>query len=252
MIDAHCHLEQPEFQKDLDDVIGLCRKEGLKAVVSSCANPKDFDRSLEIVNKYKNYVFLCASIHPEYVKELTQRETDEYFEELKENKDKLVAVGETGLDYFWVKENDWREKQKEMFIQHIELSKELGLPLVIHCRDAFEDVLKILEQENAKRVLLHMWGNKEYAKRIIENKYSVTVGPIIDRSKDHEKLVRGLPIENIMLETDSPWFGQNKEKGMPTNVKIPCEKIAEIKKVDVCYVSDITDKNAIEFFSLPI
>ena len=252
MIDSHCHLEQDAYKDDLNQVIELCKKEGLKALVSVCAHPKDFDRSLKIVEKYKNYVFLCASIHPEFVKEITSKQVDEYFDRLKENKDKLVAIGECGLDYFWVKENKWREKQKELFIQHIELAKELKLPLVIHTRDAWEDSLKILEGKDVKKAMLHMWGSKDknHLKRIVENNYFVSVGLLIARSKERKKMVRDLPLKNIMLETDSPWFGQNSERGLPTNVIIPCEKIAEIKKVDLNYVSDITDKNSIEFFSL--
>ncbi|MEM5805960.1 MAG: TatD family hydrolase, partial [Candidatus Aenigmatarchaeota archaeon] len=132
MIDAHCHLEQPEYLQDLDQVIELCKREGLKAIITVCADPKDFDRSLEIVDKYKNYVFLCAAIHPEFVKEITAKQVDEYFDRLEKNKDRLVAIGECGLDYFWIKEDSWREKQKELFVQHVELSKELKLPLVIH------------------------------------------------------------------------------------------------------------------------
>lgn len=252
MIDAHCHLEQDAYKNDLDQVIELYKKEGLKALVSVCADPKDFDRSLEIVEKYKNYVFLCASIHPEFIKEISSKQMDEYFDRLKENKDKLVAVGETGLDFWWVKEDGWREKQKELFIQHIELAKELKLPLVIHTRDAWEDSLNILEQEDVKKAMLHMWGSKdkEHLKRIVENNYFVSVGPVIARSKERKKIVRDLPLENIMLETDSPWFGQNNERGLPTNVKIPCQKIAEVKKVDENYVNGMTDENAIEFFSL--
>lgn len=250
MIDAHCHLESEKYNNDLDTVIELCKKEGLKALVSVCAHPKDFDRSLEIVERYKNYVFLCASIHPEFIKDISSKQVDEYFDRLKENKDKLVAVGETGLDFWWIKEDSWREKQKELFIQHIELVKELKLPLVIHSRDAWEDVLKILEQEDVKKALLHLWGSKELIPRVTENGYSITIGPIIARSKKHKKIVRDLPLENLMLETDSPWFGQNNERGLPTNVKIPCQKIAEVKKVGINYVSDDTDKNASKFFSL--
>ncbi|MEM7824797.1 MAG: TatD family hydrolase, partial [Candidatus Aenigmatarchaeota archaeon] len=240
MIDAHCHLEQPEYLQDLDQVIELCKREGLKAIITVCADPKDFDRSLEIVDKYKNYVFLCAAIHPEFVKEITAKQVDEYFDRLEKNKDRLVAIGECGLDYFWIKEDSWREKQKELFVQHVELSKELKLPLVIHSRDAWEDALKILEQEDVKKALLHLWGSKELIPRVIENNYSITMGPIIARSKKHKKIARDMPIENILLETDSPWFGQNGERGLPTNVKIPCQKIAEVKKVDISYVNDIT------------
>ena len=80
MIDAHCHLEQDAYKDDLAQVIELCKKEGLKALLTVCADPKDFDRSLEIVDKYRNYVFLCAAIHPEFIKDITSKQVDEYFE----------------------------------------------------------------------------------------------------------------------------------------------------------------------------
>lgn len=251
MIDAHCHLESKEYSKDLDQVIELCKKEGLKALVSACAHPKDFDRSLEIVDKYKNYIFLCASIHPEFIKDVTAEQVDEYFDRLKGDKDKLIAIGETGGDYFWIHEPLWQKKQMELFIQHIELAKELRKPLVIHCRDAFEDVFRILENEDAKQVMLHLFSGHKFIDKLIENNWWISVGPILLRSKNHKKMVKKMPLEKIMLETDSPWFGQNDERGLPTNVKIPCQEIAEIKKIDLNYVSYVTDKNAIELFLLP-
>lgn len=246
MIDAHCHLEQKDYINDLDKVIDTCKKEGLKAVVTVCTETKDWDRALEIVKQYKNYVFLCGAIHPEFIKEISSKHIDEFFDRLKENKKNLVAIGETGLDYFWVRELEWQEKQKELFIQHIELSKELKLPLVIHTRDAAEDVLRILEQENAKKVLLHLWGNREMMPRVIENKYSITIGPIIARSKKHKKIVRDTPLENILLETDSPWFG-NGSRGLPINIKVPCEKIAEVKKLTFEEVWNKAGNNTIKF-----
>ncbi|MBI2545132.1 MAG: TatD family hydrolase [Candidatus Aenigmarchaeota archaeon] len=251
MIDAHCHLEQKDYLKDLDQVIQNCNDEGIKAVVTTCCDIGEWNRALEITKQFKNYVFLSASIHPEFVKEITPRQIDEHLERLRENKKNLVAIGETGLDYFWVREEEWREKQKELFIQHIELSKELKLPLVIHTRDAGEDVLKILEQEDAKNVLLHMWGFKDLIPRVIENKYSITVGPIIAKSKNHKKVVRDMPIENILLETDSPWFGDGV-RGTPVNIKIPCGKISEEKKLTFEQVWNKCGSNAIRFFNLDL
>jgi len=252
MIDSHCHLEQDAYKDDLDRVVELCKKEGLKAIVSVCAHPKDFDRSLEIVEKYKNYVFLCASMHPEFIKEITAKQVDEYFNRLEENKDKLVAVGETGGDYFWVREPSWQKKQMELFVQHIELAKELGKPLVIHCRNAFEDVFKILENEDAKQVMLHLFSGHKFINRVLENNWWISVSPILLRSKNHKKIVKNMSLEKIMLETDSPWFGQNGERNTPIAVIQVANRIAEIKGLDVNYVGKVTDNSSIEFFSLPI
>ncbi len=252
MIDSHCHLEQKEYFNDLDGVIQSCKKGGLKAVVTSCPDPRDFDRSLEIVNAHPEYVFLCSSIHPQFIKEFTAKQVDEYFDRLKANKSKLVAVGECGLDFFWIKEEEWREKQKDLFIQHIELSRKLKLPLVIHSRDAWEDVLKILEQEDTRKVLLHFWGGKEFTHRVIENNYSITIGPVIAKSKSYKKIACDFPIENILLETDSPWFGANGERGIPTNIRVPCEEIAEVKKLEFKEVWEKCGNNAEKFFNLDL
>ncbi len=252
MIDAHCHMEQEDFKNDLEDVVKVCNKENVRAVISSCTEPKDFSRTIEIAKKFKDYIFACASLHPQFVKDINGRKLDEYFESIRENRKNLVAIGESGLDYFWIKEESWRRKQKELFIQHIELAKELKLPLVVHTREAWEDCLIILEQEDVKNAVLHLWGSKEpeHVKSIVDNNYFITVGPLISMNKTRKKLVRDLPLENLMLETDSPWFGQNGERGLPTNVKIPCQEIAEIKKIEFDKVNDITDNNAIKFFSL--
>jgi TatD DNase family protein len=116
MIDVHCHLEQKDYDKDRDDVIEKCKKE-LKAVITSCAHPRDFDLTLQLTEKYKNFVFACYGIHPEYIKEVSEKEIDEFLDSLVKNKDKIVAIGETGLDFWWTKEEEWKQKQRELFIR---------------------------------------------------------------------------------------------------------------------------------------
>src|SRR3989344_833128 len=185
MIDSHCHLEQKDYSKDLDAVIDRCKKAGIKALISSCPDPRDFDRALEVAKKYKGYVFLAAAIHPEYIKEFSQKEIDNFFETLRENKEKLVGIGETGLDYFWVQEPEWREKQKELFIRFIELSKEMKLPLMIHSRNAYPETVDILEKEDARQVHLHLWGGKDEMEKVKEGGWNISVGPIIATSKTH-------------------------------------------------------------------
>ena len=206
MIDTHCHLEQKQYNQDRDKIIEACKK-SLKAVVTSCANPKDFDLSLLISEKHKDFVFLSAGLHPEYIKEISQKEKDEYLEKIKENKNKIVAVGEIGLDYFWIHENELKEKQREQFKEMISFSKEIKKPLVIHSRNSNEDLVKILEDEDAKKVLLHMFNGKDLLNRVVENNWLVSISFLIKRSKDYRKVAKLLPLENIVLETDAPWNG---------------------------------------------
>lgn len=250
MIDSHCHLEQKDYDKDRDEFIKSLKKE-LKAVVTSCAHPKDIDLTLEIARKHKNFVFACIGLHPEYIKELKESELGNIIEKIRQHKNDIVGIGEVGLDFNWVKEKEWQEKQRELFVEMISLAKEIRKPLVIHSRNAYEEVIRILEQEDAKEVLLHMWGEKKLVDRINENNFFVSIGPIIARSKNHKRIARDIPIERILLETDSPWFGDGG-RGTPLNIKIPCQKIAEVKKLSFEEVWRKCGQNSISFFKLPL
>jgi TatD DNase family protein len=249
MIDVHCHLEQQDFSSDRDEVIEKCKKE-LKAIITCCAHPKDFNLTLNLVEKYAGFVFATFGIHPEFIKEISEKEKDEFLEKIKENKNKVVGIGEIGLDFFEVKESDWQKKQKELFVELINFSKELKLPLVIHARNAYDEVVKILEQEDAKKVLMHMFGANHLVKRVVENGWYISTNTIVLKSKKHKKVVKDIPLERIMLETDSPWLGVEGKRNDPLSVKIVAEKIAEIKQKSFEEVDETTTKNAINFFNL--
>jgi TatD DNase family protein len=257
MIDVHCHLEQKDYDKDRDDVIEKCKKE-LKAVITSCAHPRDFDLTLQLTEKYKNFVFACYGIHPEYIKEVSEKEIDEFLDSLVKNKDKIVAIGETGLDFWWTKEEEWKQKQRELFIRLIGLAKELKKPLIVHSREAYEETIKILEQENAKEVDMHMFGDHHFTKRVVDNGWFISINTIILKSKSHKKIARDCPIERLMLETDAPWLSPKKllegieDRNDSTSIKVVAEKIAEIKKVSFEEVWRKCGENAVKFFRLPI
>ncbi|MFH8086829.1 MAG: TatD family hydrolase, partial [Candidatus Aenigmatarchaeota archaeon] len=222
----------------------------LKAIITCCAHPKDFDLTLSLVEKYKGFVFACMGIHPGYIKEISEEEKESFIEKIKLNKDRIVGIGETGLDFFWIKEENFQEKQRGLFVELINLAKELSLPLIIHAREAYEEAVKILEKENAKKVLLHMFGANHLVKRIVENGWFVSVNTIILKSKKHKKVVRDVPLERIMLETDSPWLSPFGKRNTPLSVKVVAEKIAEIKKVTLEEVKKVTTDSTIKFFNL--
>jgi len=252
MIDVHCHLEQQDYDKDRDDVIKQCKKE-LKAVVSSCADPRDWPVTLEMVKKYKGFVFATAGIHPEYIKDISKDDISAFIELLKKesHEKNIVAIGEIGLDYYWIKEKLWQEKQKELMARFIELSHQLNMPLVVHSRDAMADTVYILEKHGAKKVLMHLFGKRKMLPRIIKNGWSISVGPIIKRSKEHKKIVRDAPLDKIMLETDAPWFGEGK-RNTPLAIREVAEKIAEVKKIPFDEVWKQCALNAVKFFNLPV
>jgi TatD DNase family protein len=250
MIDVHCHLEQKDYEKDRNEVIEKCKRE-LKAIITCCCHPDDFDLTMKMVEKHRNFVFATVSIHPEYVKEIENLNVDDFLKRIEENKEKIVGIGETGLDFI-IEELEWREKQKELFIKFIDFAKNLNLPLVIHARKAFAEAIEILEKFGAKRVLMHFFTAKELLPKIIKNGWSISVNTTLLNSKKIKKIVRDLPIEKIMTETDSPWLGLNGKRNDPTSIKFVIEKIAEIKKIDLKEVDRITTQNAIEFFNLKI
>lgn len=254
MIDAHCHLEQKDYDKIRDKVVADCKKH-LKALISVCADHKDWDVTKEIIEKYKGYVFVTAAVHPEYIEQLDMKEVRKFIDVLREEakEGNLVGIGEQGLDYHWVKDPVWRDKQKDMFIAFLKLAKEVDLPAIIHSRDAYLECIQILEEQGmiGRKVLLHQFGDHKLVPRIIKNGWFVSIGPGILRSKSARKIARDLPLENLMLETDSPWFGETWP-GTPLNVVKAAEKIAEIKKISVGEVERQTDINAINFFNLPI
>lgn len=253
MIDVHCHLEQKDYEKDRDQVIEKCEKE-LKAVITSCAHPRDFDLTIQLTEKHKGFVFATVGIHPQYVREINEKQKEDFFELIRKNKGKIVGIGEVGLDFNWEKEDEWREKQKQLFLEFINLSKEVKLPLVIHSWDACEDVVKILEQEDAEQVLLHMFENNSLVKEIADNKWFVSMNTIVLKSKKYKKVVRDVPLEQLMLETDAPWlapegFGSRND---PTAIKIVAEKISEIKKIGFDEVWKKCGENAVKFFDLSV
>jgi TatD DNase family protein len=250
MIDVHCHLEQKDYQEDRNEIIEKLKKE-LKAVITCCTHPADFDLTMEMVNKYEGFVFASSAIHPIYIKEITEKEIEIFFKKIEENKNKIVAIGETGLD-FKIEEKEWQEKQKELFVKFIILSKDLNLPLVIHSRKAYAESIDVLEQYGAKKVLMHFFTQRKLLPKIIKNGWSISVNTALLASKDIKKIVRDLSLEKIMTETDSPWLGINGQRNDPTSVKFVIEKIAEIKKMKFEEVDKITTKNAIQFFNLSI
>ena len=253
MIDAHCHLEQTPYDVDRDDVIKKCKKEGLRGVVFSCAHPQDFKKSLEIAKTYPSYAFMNAGLHPEFIKDITVQVKKEFFENVKANSKMIYAIGETGLDFNWTKEPEWRERQKALFVEMIRFANEIGKPLVIHARDAYVETIEILENEGEKHVLMHMFGDKSLTQRVIGNGWYISTNAIVLKSKNHRKIVKDTPSDRLLLETDAPWLHPDGHgRNDPTSIKIIAEKIAELTGRPFDDVWQQCGENAVKFFELPI
>jgi len=262
MIDTHCHLEQPAYDADREDVIAECRRK-LSAVVTCAPKPEDYARTLDLAGKHSGFIFAVLGIHPEYVENYSDAQVDAAIAEIESNRQKIVGIGETGLDYSFIKTPAGRERQRAMFAKFVRLAKKLELPVVVHIRngedketaDAFADAFEILEREGAKRVQLHMFGARKLLERAIGNGWYVSCNAIIMRSKSYAKVVRDTPLDRLMLETDAPWLhpsGDAAQRNDPTGVLAVAEKIAEIKDVPAVDVDVRTTGNAIDFYSLKL
>lgn len=253
MIDVHCHLEQKDYDNDRDQVIERAREKGLKAIIICCANPGEFDKTLNIVRKYRGFIYATTSIHPEYVKNFDNNGVNKYFSRIKENIDLIVGIGETGLDYYWIKDPEWRVRQQELFRRHIRFAEKLGKPVVIHSRDSHSDIVEILEEENARHVHWHMFGAKEFLSRVIDNGWFVSLNAIVFKSKKYRKIARDVPLDRLMLETDAPWLALEKGvRNEPTTIIDVARKIAEIKKVSFEEIWVQAYRNAVKFYRLNI
>lgn len=258
-IDVHCHLEYIEnAERVIKDA-----KDRMRAVICSVPDPKDVDKVFDLRNRNNDFLYLCLGFHPEVVFKYSEKEMEEYIEEIRKNRKNIVGIGEVGLDYSWVKENERREKTRDIFVQFIELAKELKLPLVVHARnlanekgeDAFSDCLRILTDSNAKRVVMHCFsGNEETLNQAIEQDYWISFATIICRSDKHKRLAAKTPIENMLLETDSPWLDPDSRElvNRPWKIERSAEVIAQIKNTTKEEILNITTENAIKAFDLKV
>ncbi|MFX0135170.1 MAG: TatD family hydrolase, partial [Candidatus Hodarchaeota archaeon] len=157
LIDSHCHLDWKSFNEDIDLVIKRAKDNGLVAIITSSFSD-NFEKTLKYVEKFKKYVFISLGLHPPQVNINSVKRTIKL---IQENANKIKAIGEVGLDYYWVKDPKKREGQQKGFVKFINLSKELKLPIVIHARNAHKDAIDILENNSAINVLMHCFSGKE-------------------------------------------------------------------------------------------
>ena len=250
LIDTHCHLSREDYE-DIDLVIKENRENGIGKIVVSACTKESILECLEYIEKYDD-VYLTIGFHPSETESYNNDELKFLRETIKNNK-KIVGVGEIGLDYHYGKDDQL--KQIEMFIDQMKLAGDLNLPVVIHSRDATEDTIKILKEfPNVTGVIHCFSGSVETAKIYIKMGYKIGIGGVVTFSNSKLfEVVEAVGIENIVLETDSPYLTPVPYRGKKNSSKyIPfiAEKISEILKISVENVSLETTKNACSVFDL--
>lgn len=262
LFDCHCHLEDKTFDVDLKGVIERAQ-EKLSGLVCSGVDPADFVKVLSVCEKYPGFVHASLGVHPEYVDKLDEAKINDAISEIKKNQERIISVGEVGLDYFWHTKEMIRDQQKQMFIRFIDLAKELDKPLVVHIRtgkdkerNAYKDAFEILEREDARKVLLHMFGVKSLLERALSNGWYISTNGIVLSSKEHKKIAKAVPIDRLLLETDSPYLlpaplkEQNIKRNEPVFVEYVARRVAEVREVGFEEICIKTTETAKKFFGI--
>ena len=248
MIDAHCHVYKP-WVKNPIEVLTRAKKNGVTFVVVSSDMPKEFPRILNLKAYFPDFLHATYGFGPSRVDQLS---LDEAMRKAEEHVNDYVAIGEIGLDYHWVKEPSLRELQKEIFIKWLDFAREHDKPVVIHSRKAEADCITILSQHADVPVMLHSFAGKvELAKKAWDLGYFISIPTSVVERKAYRRIVRSLPVEVFMVETDAPWMSPIKgQKNEPLNVKFAIEEIANLKDLDFHDVEQVTDKNVQNFYRL--
>lgn len=250
MIDIHAHMCWKSYEKDLDQVIAKCKKE-IAGVVASSARYDEGLKVLSLAEKHPNFIFPSIGFHPVE----GGNDPERIMELIKENKDRIVGVGEVGLDYHWEKDPKKWEIQKERFSKFIEVARELKKPLVIHSWDAERDVYEMVKYSGVKCVFHCFGGKRDLAKEIFSKGFYISISTMVLFSKNIRKVAKDIPMEKLLLETDSPFLSPDKEKdkrNYPWNIKLAAEKVGEIKGISREEVLESAKRNAIEVFNLKI
>ena len=245
LVDSHCHLDDKAFDKDRAKVVKLFESIGGGAIISNGTNLKSNKKVLKIAKKYK-IVKAALGLYPTDALKLASIEPVLNF--IRENKSKIIAIGEVGIDFYHIKDEKEQARECEIFVEVIKLANELGLPLIVHSRKAESKVLELLKEARVPVVLHYYCGSASDVKIAIERGYYFTIPTSIIRSKTIRKLARRVPLDRLLTETDAPYLGPTGRNDSRT-VKLVIDKIASLKDVSAKEVEDQVWKNYTTLFA---
>lgn len=248
MIDTHCHILK-EYYDNIDELVN-----GMEGyIITSGFDDSSNLEVIELVNKYDK-VYGTIGIQPEEIHKMT-RESIKIIED-NINNPKIIGIGEIGLDYYW--DDSKKEEQKNVFRQMLDLARKYHKPVVIHSREAIQDTYDILKEYSDIKCVLHCYSSSlEMAKTFIKMGVRLGIGGVLTfkNSKKLVEVVKEIPLEYLLLETDSPYLSPEPFRGkqnIPNNIYIVAQKIAEIKGISTEEVLNVTTRNAIRQFDLNI
>lgn len=255
LIDTHAHIYLDQFQDDLPAVVERAREAGVERIVMPAIDVPSIHQALELCERFEG-LYAMAALHPSETKEAT----DQQFEEVVSlcDNSSIVAVGETGLDYYWDRSFD--QRQHDFLRRHIRLASEKELPIVFHNREAFDDLVRILEEEIAASAgdiggIFHCFtGSAAQAARLDRLGFLVGIGGIVTfKNADLDEAVREIPLRQIVLETDAPYLSPEPHRGKrnePAYIRFVAEKVAASLQLSIEDVASATTTNAERLFRL--
>lgn len=251
LIDTHSHVDMIE-EISVEEVIKNAIESGVKKIIVPCAYPKDVDKIYELVNCYDNLYGLLG-VHPSEAKDWD----DCLIEKIKEysKSDKIVGIGEIGLDYYWDK--SFNDIQKDVFIKQIKLANELELPISVHDREAHKDTFDILKEHNqGSEIVMHCFsGSVEFARECIKQGWYIALGGVVTfkNAVKMKEVAKDVPLDKLLVETDAPYLTPVPYRGkenQPAYVRFVAEEIANLRGVSYEEIAEATTENAKKVFNL--
>lgn len=253
MIDTHCHIDFEDFDEDREEVIRRAKDKLDNVVVSGYSIDSNRD-VLNISKEYEGFIYPTFGFHPVSSQNCTNEELEDAHEYLIENLKDIVAVGEVGMDYYYVTDKALRERQQEIFRSFLDIANEYQVPIVMHVRDCEKKAVNIIEDyDSIPYFIFHCYGGSlKTAKRIMnKDNCFMSFSTMLCYSQHHQSLIEKIDLDYVLTETDSPYLAMTKEeRNEPVNVVKAVHKIAEIKDLDVSVVDKITTDNARKIFKI--
>ena len=253
IFDTHCHLNHEDLYKDIDAVIERAKLNGVTSFLVVGYDKETSLLAVKIAHKY-DFVYAAIGYHPTEIN-VSEEDFNEVMNLLSDSK--VVAVGEIGLDYYWVKDEAEREKQKDYFIRQIEIANKNHLPITIHCRDAINDTLEIVkEHKPIEGGIMHCYsGSLESAYEFIKCGLYISLGgPVtFKNAKEPKRVAENIPLDNLLVETDSPYLAPHPHRGgqnEPAYIALVVNEIARLKNITNEEVALATYNNARKVFKL--
>ena len=253
MIDSHCHLDHEPLLENLNDVINRSKEVGLTKLLTICTTLDSFERIKSIIKK-DEMIYGTYGIHP-HETENNQIKKQTIIKEVREN-NKIIGIGETGLDFYYNHAN--KTRQIDSFKTHIEASIALNIPVIIHSRDAEEETFDLLNSYKSSdlKILMHCFtGSLDFSKKLLTLGAFFSASGIITfkNSADLQKTFKNIPLEKLLIETDSPFLApipMRGKKNEPSFIKYTLEKLSNLKETTVERMSDVTTNNFNKLFNL--